>query len=518
MPMMSLHWSTSAPAGAGHIRRAARPSLARGGRIPLASVLVLAAVAALSGSASAGLPGARKMLTRAPYLTDLTSSSVRINWATRSQRRGLVRFGRAGRPLTRVTIDRHRGSPITVNGIREFQSSVKISGLAPGTAYSYRVATDGGKRLDLLGSNPSPHFTTLQGASGTRPFTFDVMGDWGDTTNSGVNDGRLNKNQARIDALIAASHAQFMISVGDTAYPGGTQTDYGDLNQTGVNVSGVFGPRYWAEPGQRIPYYAASGNHGRNGTFLSDWPETSTVRRSHGTYAMSFYRSIDGIKPSRYPTSYYAFSTGGVRFYLLDASWGDNNVGRATGGACGHHCAIYQVDHDAHWGAHAAELRWLKRDLAAHRGVMKIAIWHFPIYSDDSSQPGDAYLAGAGHLEGLLHVNGVKLVFNGHAHIYQRNIARPGGIISYVTGGGGGKVQPVGARGCARTDAYAIGWSYRVARGSACGRALKPSSDAQVYNFLRVTVRSIARGGKKITVRPINALGQVFDPRTYTFR
>jgi hypothetical protein len=201
-----------------------------------------------------------------------------------------------------------------------------------------------------------------------------------------------------------------------------------------------------------------------------------------------------------------------VRFYLLDASWGDNNAGTATGGACGPHCAIYQVDHDAHWRAHSAELSWLKRDLATHRRVMKIAIWHFPLYSDDSSQPGDAYLAGPGQLEGLLHRNGVKLVFNGHAHIYQRNRATPGGIISYVSGGGGGRVQPVGARGCASTDAYSIGWSYRSASGSSCGLALNPTSDAQVYNFLQVTVH-----GRTVTVRPVNALGQAFDVKTYHF-
>ena len=141
MRTVSLHRNTSAPAGTRHLRRAARPSLARGGRILLAFVLVQAAVAGLSGSASASLPGARKMLTRAPYLTDLTSNSVWINWATRSQHRGRVRFGRVGHRLTGVIIGRHRGTPITINGIREFQSSVRISGLAPNTAYNYRVGT-----------------------------------------------------------------------------------------------------------------------------------------------------------------------------------------------------------------------------------------------------------------------------------------------------------------------------------------------------------------------------------------
>lgn len=471
---------------------------------------------AVPGGAVAGLPGARKLMTRAPYLTDLTKSSVRVNWATLTQSHGIVKYGRPGHCAAKTDIGRHLGSPITVNGVREYQNSVEVTGLAPKTTYCYRVRSGRGRPVDLLGANPSPRFRTLQRARGTRAFTFDVMGDWGDTTNSGVNDGKINKNQARVDSLIAHSHAQFVISVGDTAYPGGTQTNYGDLDQKGVNVSAIFGPKYWAVPGQRIAYFSAGGNHGRNAIFLSDWPEKSTVARSHGTYKMRYYPSIDGAPAGRYPTSYYAFSTGGVRFYILDASWGDNSTGRATGGACGHHCAIYELDHAAHWTARSAERRWLKRDLAAHPGAIKIALWHFPLYSDNATQPSDTYLNSASgqpkSLEGLLHNNGVKLVFNGHAHDYQRNIARPGGMISYVTGGGGGKAQPVGGHGCSKTDAYAVGWSYHADRGSSCGAAAKPTTDAQVYNFLRVTVH-----GHEVTVTPINALGRAFDVRTYNF-
>jgi hypothetical protein len=485
----------------------------------LACALVQAAVVTASGGAYAGLPGARKMLTRAPYLTDLTTSSVRVSWATRTQNRGVVEFGIVGRPLNKTAISPQRGSPITVNGVREFQNSVEITGLAPNTTYRYRLNRIGGKPLDLLGRNRAPRFTTLERARGNRPFTFDVMGDWGDTTNSGVNNGGVNQNQARIDALIAASHARFVLSVGDTAYPGGTQTEYGDLNQTGVNVSAVFGPHYWAIPGQSIPSFAVSGNHGRNGTFLSNWPEATTAANSGGVYAMTAYSSIDGTLPAVYPTSYYAFSTGHVRFYLLDAAWGDSNRGTATGGACGHTCAGYQVDHDAHWTASSPELRWLKRDLATHRGVLKVALFHFPLYSDNASEPGDSYLAGGGNLEGLLHRNRVKLVFNGHAHDYQRNTAVPGGVISYVTGGAGGKVQPVrSVSHCSSHDAYAVGWSYTLSRGSACGSAPTPTSQSQVYNFLQVTVQFIKGGRKAVTVRPVNALGQAFDIQTYTFR
>jgi hypothetical protein len=47
----------------------------RTGSVLGVSVLALTAVAAMPGDAIAGLPGARKLMTRAPYLTDLTKSS-----------------------------------------------------------------------------------------------------------------------------------------------------------------------------------------------------------------------------------------------------------------------------------------------------------------------------------------------------------------------------------------------------------------------------------------------------------
>jgi Calcineurin-like phosphoesterase len=490
--------------------------ITRTGRLMMACALAAAGAVALPGTALAGLPGASRLLTRAPYLTDLTRSSVQVSWATMSQSRGVVEFGPPGHCAAHTVVSPHLGSPITVNNVREFQNSVQIAGLGPFSRYCYRVAADTSPRVDLLGSDPSPQFTTLRRGLGPSQLTFDVVGDWGDTTNGGVNNGSLNRNQADIDALIARGHAQFVISAGDTGYPGGTQTDYGDLDQTGVNVSAVFGPHYWAVPGESIPYFSVSGNHGLNSNFLSIWPETTTAAGSNGTYSMVAYPSIDGSRPGSYPTSYYAFTTGRVRFYMLDAAWGDTNTGTADGGTCGRRCATYQVDHDAHWTAQSAEYQWLKRDLAAHPGGLKFAFFHYPLYSDSATQSSDLYLDNIpghpGNLESLLHSNGVRLVFNGHAHDYQRNIAGPGGVISYVTGGGGGQVQPVAGHGCSRTDAYAIGWSYGSRKGSACGAAPKPTSDAQVYNFLRVTV-----AGLRVTVEPINALGQAFDVQSYSF-
>jgi chitodextrinase len=489
-----------------------RRSLRRAGYALTAATLAATGLLALPATARASLPGASGELTRAPWLTDITTSSVQVNWATTTQNTGVVEYGPPGNCTANSVTASGQGASITVGSTVEYFNSVTVTPLAADTTYCYRI-TDGS--VDLLGTNASPQFTTLQSATGSQPLTFDVFGDWGDTTNSGVNDGSLNTNQAGVDAGIASSSAQFALSVGDIAYPDGSETQYGDLNQSGIDISGVFGPSFWAVPGESVPLFPVSGNHGKNTTFLHEWPQPATS--ANGVYTMVSYGSIDGNNSGSYPTVYYAFSTGGVRFYVLDASW-DNNVGTATGGSCGTvpSCKLYQVDHDAHWTVSSAEYQWLAADLTAHPGGLKFAFFHFPLHSDDTAEPTDTFLdntpGSSGSLEQLLHDNGVQLAFNGHAHDYQRNIATPGGVTSYVTGGGGAKASAVGLNTCSTTDAYAVGWNYSSGKGTSCGAAAKPTSDSQVYHFLKVTVN-----GTTVTVTPTNSQGIAFDAKSYNF-
>ena len=494
-------------------------SLRRAGYAVVAVALAAAGLLGLPATAFAGLPGASSLLTRAPWLTDATATSVQVNWATTTQNTGVVEYGAPGNCTANSVTASGQGTAINVNGVTEYLNEVAVTGLTANTTYCYRITTGGANPVDLLGTNASPQFTTLQSATGSQPLTFDVFGDWGDTTNSGNNNGSVNGNQAGVDAGIASSNAQFAISTGDIAYPAGSEANYGDLNQTGQpDVSGVFAPSYWAVPGQGIPLYPVNGNHGLNPTFLEEWPEPATAKASGGVYSMVSYPSIDGTNPASLPTGYYAFSAGGVRFYMLDASWNNSNVGTATGGSCGTtiSCKIYQVDHDAHWTVPSAEYTWLSQDLAAHPGGLKFAFFHFPLYSDDSAESSDTFLdntpGSSGSLEQLLHDNGVQLVFNGHAHDYQRNIATPGGVTSYVTGGGGGSASAVGLNQCSTTDAYAVGWNYSSGKGTSCGAAQVPASDSQVYHFLKVTVN-----GTTVTVTPTDATGHTFDPMTYNF-
>jgi hypothetical protein len=84
--------------------------------------------------------------------------------------------------------------------------------------------------------------------------------------------------------------------------------------------------------------------------------------------------------------------------------------------------------------------------------------------------------------------------------------------ITYVTGGGGGTLEPVGP--CVTSvDAYAIGWSPTNLVGSKCGSAQAPLSAANVFHFLKVTI-----SGTSVTVTPTDSQGNTFDVRTYTFK
>src|SRR6185437_4485944 len=173
--------------------------------------------------------------------------------------------------------------------------------------------------------------------SGT--FSFDVLGDFGETTLT--NNAPLdlyNPYQDAVDSLLAASAADpvnpalFAVGTGDVAYNSGTTTNYGDLNHPadgaggGAEVSDVFDARYWGKVGSSLPLYSVAGNHGRNNIFSSTWPTATNTAASGGVYSGSTpYPAMDGQPAGNYPSDWYAFTVGGVRFYILDADWNDSS-------------------------------------------------------------------------------------------------------------------------------------------------------------------------------------------------
>jgi hypothetical protein len=456
-------------------------------------VAVLLAVAA---PAEAAAP----QLRRAPYLTDLVGGAATVNFGTdRTSTRAVVRWGPPGACTANTTAAVR--TPITVAGEGQYQWQAPLD-LAPDTTYCYRIylapSRVGQTEIDLLGSEPSATFRTQVPAGSTAPFSFAVLGDWGEAGST---------HQANVIARIAASGARFAVTTGDNTTSSGSQDNYGDLVHTGTNVSGVFGPKGWPVAGRGIALFPSMGNHGlkrsdTNHPHLTNWPQARAVAGSNGSYERVTYCCVSGTPSTSLPATWYAFSAGRMRIYVLSAAWPDTLAGTAT---------PYENDFLSHWAAGRAQRAWLEADLAAHSDAVKIAFAHYPPYSDNANHTEDVFLRGADSLEGVLDRGGVDLLFGGHAHIYQRNLAPPGGIPTYITGGGGAKLLSIGAKGCSARDAYGIGWSYSKNRGNSCGAAPRPTSVGRVHHFVLVTVNADG----SVTVAPTDSLGRKFDVVTY---
>jgi hypothetical protein len=470
-------------------------AIRRGGTSLLAALLLVATAWAPTTASAAAFD---THLRRAPYLTDLVGLHVLVNWATdRSATTGSLLWGPvSGGTCTLTNAETATRTPLTVGSLSEYQWKASLTLPATGT-YCYRPYLAG---TDLLAGNSSPEFVTQAAAGSTAPFSFGVLGDWGQVDADGD-----NPDQANLMTQIANSGLRFMLTTGDNGHPSGNQTLYGDLVQTGADTSAIFGPSFWAVPGSSVPIFPAAGNHGLTGTpnsGLTNWPQDVAVASSGGRYQTDTYCCVNGSSSANYSSAWYAFDAGPARVYVLESAWGDTNPGDAD---------PYANDAAARFAPGTPEYEWLVNDLQSHPSGLKFAVSHYPLYSDSKSQISDTYLQGPANLEGILTQYGVNVAFNGHAHLYERNVpSAPGAPVTYVTGGGGAKLAPIGP--CHSYDAYGIGWGNTANKGSRCGSAAVPTAKSQVFHFLKVTV-----AGTSVTVAPTDSLGNTFDVQTYNF-
>ena len=101
-----------------------------------------------------------------------------------------------------------------------------------------------------------------------------------------------------------------------------------------------------------------------------------------------------------------------------------------------------QVEGDAA----AAQLAWLKDDLARHPARCTLAYWHVPLYSSGGHRP-DRRMRAAWQ---LLYDAGAELVLSGHDHEYERfapqdasgNLDQARGMRQFVVGTGGAYATP----------------------------------------------------------------------------
>src|ERR1044071_52265 len=103
-------------------------------------LLSLMTLFGISATSSSPLSSYHSALRRYPYLTDTVASYATINWATdRSETSGGVRFGKVGSEACSAHYVPATRTPITVNGVLEYQWKAQLSNLVPGTQYCYRI-------------------------------------------------------------------------------------------------------------------------------------------------------------------------------------------------------------------------------------------------------------------------------------------------------------------------------------------------------------------------------------------
>jgi hypothetical protein len=98
----------------------------------------------------------------------------------------------------------------------------------------------------------------------------------------------------------------------------------------------------------------------------------------------------------------------------------------------------------------AAQLAWLKAELAAHPSHCTLAYWHHPVFSS-GGHGNDTRMTEAWK---ILQAANIELVLSGHDHHYERFAAQdsdgkadqPHGIREFVVGTGGSHLYPIGTR------------------------------------------------------------------------
>jgi tartrate-resistant acid phosphatase type 5 len=239
----------------------------------------------------------------------------------------------------------------------------RLTRLTPGKRYEYTIEGD-------AGALATGRFRTAP-AHASR-FTFAVVGDFG----SGTSDERA------VASLIESWHPDFVLTVGDNAYP---------LGAPELLDNDIFGP--YAAVMRESAWFPALGNH--------------DVKADGGRPELEAFHSLGTER-------WYRFTWGNAAFVVLDS---DTSVAPGS-----------------------PQLRFA-REAFARRSCFRFAAWHHPPWEP----PGRPLSPGLRrNIVPLVQKDGVQAVFLGHLHAYARS--RPHHGVVYVAVGTGGAALDNDAR------------------------------------------------------------------------
>ena len=313
-------------------------------------------------------------LTRGPVAESVTQRSAIISFRTAAPQHSFVILQNGARIDAGTSVDH----------------VARLTRLTPGMHYTYTFEADSG----VLAKG------TFRAAP-VRPasFTFAVVGDFGSGT----------RDETAVASLIESWHPDFVLTVGDNAYP---------LGSPELLDRDIFGP--YAAVMRESAWFPALGNH--------------DVKANGGKPELEAFHSL-----------------GNERWYRF--TWGNT--------------AVVVLDSDVSVGPGSPQLRFARSSLAL-TSCFRFAAWHHPPWEP----PGNSISPGLRrNIVPLVEKDGVQVVFDGHLHAYARS--RPHNGVLYVAVGTGGAELEFDAGDLTIPSARVVQGRYGALRVDVAGRAAR---------------------------------------------
>lgn len=301
-------------------------------------------------------------------------------------------IGRESKPLGAAVVEIGGGRHETkLNWMR-------VTGLAPDTAYPFRVLVNGA----AFGEG---NLRTLP--EKTTKLRFLVMGDYGTGSDPQYKiAAAMEKEFARHEN--SDNPVRFLITTGDNIYG----VPFGLFVKSSGDKDKHWQKKYFVPYAgllRRIPFYPSLGNHDGN---------ESESRGDLAVYLDNFFF------PSGRPERWYSFNVGGLaQFYALDSTENAAKGARRN-----------------MWSGSDEQKQWLQAELAKPAAPWRIAYWHHPPFT--AGPRHEASLSWMKDAVEMLSRGGADVVFNGHEHnlqIVKRNAATGG--VQYIVSGSGGELR-----------------------------------------------------------------------------
>jgi 3',5'-cyclic AMP phosphodiesterase CpdA len=253
-------------------------------------------------------------------------------------------------------------------------------------AFATRAGLAAGGLLLAAAASAADAFTSAASTHAPAAVTVYAAGDIARCANRDAAWSGAADTARTVAAGLAADPQAIVLTLGDLTYPRGTAKEFADCYGP---TWGAFKDRTWPAP----------GNH------------------EYYTPKAAPYFAYFGERAGR---GYYSLELGGWHIVSLDSN-------------------LAPIEH-------AAQIAWLRADLASHPARCTLAFWHHPLYSSG----GHGSIPKMRDAWRLLQEAGAELVLSGHDHDYERFAPQDAdgradharGMRQFVVGTGGAYPTP----------------------------------------------------------------------------